>query len=52
MPQMSPMWWTFLFSTFILSFIMMWNIMYYQMSLNPSSPKSSDSKKNYLNWKW
>nr|YP_009422173.1 ATP synthase F0 subunit 8 [Reduvius tenebrosus]AGO28016.1 ATP synthase F0 subunit 8 [Reduvius tenebrosus] len=52
MPQMAPLWWTSLFSTFILSFIMMWIVMYYQNTMTASLKQDTKMKKMNLNWKW
>nr|YP_010952934.1 ATP synthase F0 subunit 8 [Empoascanara alami]YP_010952973.1 ATP synthase F0 subunit 8 [Empoascanara hongkongica]QJT42832.1 ATP synthase F0 subunit 8 [Empoascanara dwalata]WMQ52377.1 ATP synthase F0 subunit 8 [Empoascanara alami]WMQ52416.1 ATP synthase F0 subunit 8 [Empoascanara hongkongica] len=50
MPQMSPMWWTFLMIMFILSFIMIMSMLYFDYK------KKIDFKINLnltkMNWKW
>nr|YP_009472885.1 ATP synthase F0 subunit 8 [Acanthaspis ruficeps]AST10089.1 ATP synthase F0 subunit 8 [Acanthaspis ruficeps] len=52
MPQMSPLWWTTLFLTFIYSFIMIWTLLYYQYStMIPEKIKEMEMK-NQMNWKW
>nr|YP_010596126.1 ATP synthase F0 subunit 8 [Acanthaspis pedestris]WAJ48458.1 ATP synthase F0 subunit 8 [Acanthaspis pedestris] len=51
MPQMSPLWWTTLFATFIYSFIMIWTLMYYQYSPKVST-KTQEKMENQMNWKW
>nr|UFK32174.1 ATP synthase F0 subunit 8 [Uniformus sp.] len=50
MPQMSPMWWTFLMLIFILSFILVNNFLYF----NYDSKKSKlASLKNFkMLWVW
>nr|YP_010310390.1 ATP synthase F0 subunit 8 [Melanacanthus marginatus]UMY75925.1 ATP synthase F0 subunit 8 [Melanacanthus marginatus] len=53
MPQMAPLWWEILFILFIMSFIFMNTIIYYNKNLK--SIKSVQSNKllnKELNWKW
>nr|AKP94523.1 ATP synthase F0 subunit 8 [Macracanthopsis nodipes] len=52
MPQMAPMWWTMLFISFNISFLMMMTIIYFQTDLGPKLSKKLTSKTNNLNWKW
>nr|ATC73036.1 ATP synthase F0 subunit 8 [Graphocephala sp. EMHAU-2015-Zz052315] len=50
MPQMAPMWWTFLMIMFIMSMIMMMTNMYFN-TLNKLM-KKKEINTNQMNWKW
>nr|YP_009450286.1 ATP synthase F0 subunit 8 [Notonecta chinensis]AOW68976.1 ATP synthase F0 subunit 8 [Notonecta chinensis] len=52
MPQMSPMWWTTLFSLFLLSFLLVMMIMYFNKEYKPITPQVESKKMSTLNWKW
>nr|YP_009526710.1 ATP synthase F0 subunit 8 [Meloimorpha japonica]AXY63914.1 ATP synthase F0 subunit 8 [Meloimorpha japonica] len=54
MPQMSPMSWLLLMMIFIISFIIMMTIMYFNDTLQklPNMNKSSLSSNNSFIWKW
>nr|YP_002995744.1 ATP synthase F0 subunit 8 [Stictopleurus subviridis]YP_010316732.1 ATP synthase F0 subunit 8 [Liorhyssus hyalinus]ACF04095.1 ATP synthase F0 subunit 8 [Stictopleurus subviridis]UMY76354.1 ATP synthase F0 subunit 8 [Liorhyssus hyalinus]URN72948.1 ATP synthase F0 subunit 8 [Liorhyssus hyalinus] len=53
MPQMSPLWWEILFLLFIMCFLIMNTIIYYNKMI---SPKKSENqmmiKTSNQNWKW
>nr|YP_010952947.1 ATP synthase F0 subunit 8 [Empoascanara circumscripta]WMQ52390.1 ATP synthase F0 subunit 8 [Empoascanara circumscripta] len=50
MPQMSPMWWTFMMMLFILCFMLMMTIMYFEFKMKINY----NTKLNYkmMKWKW
>nr|YP_009472976.1 ATP synthase F0 subunit 8 [Notopteryx soror]AST10206.1 ATP synthase F0 subunit 8 [Notopteryx soror] len=53
MPQMAPLWWETLFILFIVKFLLMNTIMYFN---KPYTPKSSSMQKsmssNEFKWEW
>nr|YP_010363424.1 ATP synthase F0 subunit 8 [Atkinsoniella yunnanana]UNZ12525.1 ATP synthase F0 subunit 8 [Atkinsoniella yunnanana] len=50
MPQMAPMWWTFLMITFVFSFSLMMSILYF--NIMSKSMKMKKDKTIQMNWKW
>nr|AWH61894.1 ATP synthase F0 subunit 8 [Aphrophora maritima] len=51
MPQMAPMYWTFLFTLFILLFIM-FNMMIYFIFMTNKMKLYKKLYYNQMNWKW
>uniref|UniRef100_A0AAU7YRW0 ATP synthase F0 subunit 8 n=1 Tax=Rhopalus nigricornis TaxID=3151526 RepID=A0AAU7YRW0_9HEMI len=51
MPQMSPLWWEMLYIIFIMMFMIMIIIMYYNKNFKLKSI-IYNKKINQLNWKW
>uniref|UniRef100_A0AAU7YT69 ATP synthase F0 subunit 8 n=1 Tax=Rhopalus latus TaxID=238591 RepID=A0AAU7YT69_9HEMI len=51
MPQMSPLWWEVLYIIFIMMFMVMIIIMYYNKNFKLSS-SIYNKKINQSNWKW
>nr|QWX95537.1 ATP synthase subunit 8 [Lucullia flavovittata] len=53
MPQMAPLWWELLFFTFIMSFIIMNIIMYFNKINYPKMINKMENKMiNQFKWKW
>nr|YP_009485607.1 ATP synthase F0 subunit 8 [Acanthaspis cincticrus]AVZ00743.1 ATP synthase F0 subunit 8 [Acanthaspis cincticrus] len=52
MPQMAPLWWTTLFLMFILSFIMIWTMMYFLYFSDPAEFSQEKKIETQMNWKW
>nr|YP_009127043.1 ATP synthase F0 subunit 8 [Peirates lepturoides]AHH93173.1 ATP synthase F0 subunit 8 [Peirates lepturoides] len=52
MPQMAPLWWSALFLTFLMSFMMMCIIMHFQNTQEPLKMDSKTIKVSMMNWKW
>nr|QWX95521.1 ATP synthase subunit 8 [Cloresmus antennatus] len=52
MPQMSPMWWEILFIFFILSFMLMITIMFFNTDMKPKKSKEVYNEPAQLKWKW
>nr|UPL65717.1 ATPase subunit 8 [Enoplops sibiricus] len=52
MPQMSPLWWEVLFFMFIMSFMFMNMIMYFNKKIEPKKMTSMEPKINQFKWKW
>ncbi|YP_009919179.1 ATP synthase F0 subunit 8 (mitochondrion) [Rhodnius prolixus] len=53
MPQMAPLWWTTMFFTFTLSFIIIFMILHFQNYYSPTSTKTNiKSTMPEVNWKW
>nr|YP_010310377.1 ATP synthase F0 subunit 8 [Camptopus lateralis]UMY75912.1 ATP synthase F0 subunit 8 [Camptopus lateralis] len=52
MPQMSPLWWEILFILFILSFIMMNTIIYYNKNIKLIKTDNNKLVNKELKWKW
>nr|QZZ18370.1 ATP synthase F0 subunit 8 [Yangisunda tiani] len=50
MPQMSPMWWTFLMMMFIITMLMSMCMVYF--NYNKYLEMKTSSKKMNLNWTW
>nr|YP_010363489.1 ATP synthase F0 subunit 8 [Atkinsoniella thalia]UNZ12590.1 ATP synthase F0 subunit 8 [Atkinsoniella thalia] len=50
MPQMAPMWWTFLMITFLLSFSVMMSLLYFSMMSKSMTMKKTITSQ--MNWKW
>nr|YP_010363554.1 ATP synthase F0 subunit 8 [Atkinsoniella wui]UNZ12655.1 ATP synthase F0 subunit 8 [Atkinsoniella wui] len=50
MPQMAPMWWTSLMLTFMLSFLLMMSLLYFNTMSNSMMMKQN--KTVQMNWKW
>nr|WRY72412.1 ATP synthase F0 subunit 8 [Eurhadina rubra] len=50
MPQMAPMWWTFLMMTFLLSMFLCMNMLYF--NYNKMFMNNFKKKNNNLIWKW
>nr|YP_010952908.1 ATP synthase F0 subunit 8 [Empoascanara defecta]WMQ52351.1 ATP synthase F0 subunit 8 [Empoascanara defecta] len=50
MPQMSPMWWTFLMIMFLMSFIALMTMMYFEFSKEIKYKTNLNFKK--MIWKW
>nr|YP_010414444.1 ATP synthase F0 subunit 8 [Kusala populi]URW11944.1 ATP synthase F0 subunit 8 [Kusala populi] len=50
MPQMSPLWWTTLMITFIILFILMMTILYF--NINNKMSKMIKLTETKINWKW
>nr|YP_002727913.1 ATP synthase F0 subunit 8 [Geocoris pallidipennis]ABZ02011.1 ATP synthase F0 subunit 8 [Geocoris pallidipennis]UPL65445.1 ATPase subunit 8 [Geocoris pallidipennis] len=51
MPQMSPMWWELLFISFLMIYMLMNSIMYWNKEEIMKSEKSNKLI-SYLKWKW
>nr|AWN56302.1 ATP synthase F0 subunit 8 [Neomegalotomus parvus] len=51
MPQMAPLWWELLFIMFIIMFMLMNMIIYYNKNITINNKKNCINYKNY-NWKW
>nr|YP_010373801.1 ATPase subunit 8 [Harmostica fulvicornis]UPI55328.1 ATPase subunit 8 [Harmostica fulvicornis] len=51
MPQMSPMWWETLFIAFIMLFIMINTLIYWNQKSQMKQQKGMN-KLNMNNWKW
>nr|UPL65289.1 ATPase subunit 8 [Appolonius crassus] len=51
MPQMSPMWWEILFFMFLMTYIMVNTIMYWNKN-NEMKNMKYNSTTNNMNWKW
>nr|ASA69165.1 ATP synthase F0 subunit 8 [Clavigralla tomentosicollis] len=52
MPQMSPLWWEILFLLFIMSFMIMNTIIYYNKTPMPLQKQSKSIEINQFKWKW
>nr|YP_009648734.1 ATP synthase F0 subunit 8 [Panstrongylus rufotuberculatus]QDB64198.1 ATP synthase F0 subunit 8 [Panstrongylus rufotuberculatus] len=52
MPQMAPAWWTILFFTFTLSFLVMSFLLYYQTYSMPQMNKNNTMTQPKNNWMW
>nr|YP_010311869.1 ATP synthase F0 subunit 8 [Grypocephalus pallipectus]UNA71177.1 ATP synthase F0 subunit 8 [Grypocephalus pallipectus]UPL65769.1 ATPase subunit 8 [Grypocephalus pallipectus] len=52
MPQMAPLWWETLFILFLMTFIFMNMIMYYNKMNNPKMNEVKNIKINQFKWKW
>nr|UPL65679.1 ATPase subunit 8 [Homoeocerus unipunctatus] len=52
MPQMAPLWWESLFIFFILSFLFMNMIMFFNKNNKPINLNEKMMKINQLKWKW
>nr|YP_010994960.1 ATP synthase F0 subunit 8 [Cletus schmidti]WOZ13968.1 ATP synthase F0 subunit 8 [Cletus schmidti] len=52
MPQMSPLWWEILFLVFIMSFMLMNMIIFYNKKMTPSQKSIEMIKVNQFKWKW
>nr|YP_010583042.1 ATP synthase F0 subunit 8 [Eurhadina cuii]UGN61488.1 ATP synthase F0 subunit 8 [Eurhadina cuii] len=50
MPQMAPMWWTFLMSIYLLAMIMCMQMLYF--NLNKMFYNKSEKKIKNFNWMW
>nr|YP_010540349.1 ATP synthase F0 subunit 8 [Singapora shinshana]UYF20491.1 ATP synthase F0 subunit 8 [Singapora shinshana] len=50
MPQMSPMWWTTMMMMFLISFMLVMSILYFNCMNLMNKDIQIKSKK--LNWKW
>nr|UFK32252.1 ATP synthase F0 subunit 8 [Eurhadina acapitata] len=50
MPQMAPMWWTLLMTTFLLSMMICMNITYFNM--NKTLKNSKKKIKTNFSWMW
>nr|ATC73072.1 ATP synthase F0 subunit 8 [Cicadellinae sp. EMHAU-2015-Zz060410]QUO99351.1 ATP synthase F0 subunit 8 [Atkinsoniella grahami] len=50
MPQMAPMWWTSLMILFIMTLLLMMNIIYFNML--SKSTKNNQIFIKQMNWKW
>nr|YP_010363437.1 ATP synthase F0 subunit 8 [Atkinsoniella aurantiaca]UNZ12538.1 ATP synthase F0 subunit 8 [Atkinsoniella aurantiaca] len=50
MPQMAPMWWTFLMIMFVSTFMLMMSMLYFNI-MSKSMPMMN-KKINQMNWKW
>nr|YP_010596139.1 ATP synthase F0 subunit 8 [Polididus armatissimus]WAJ48471.1 ATP synthase F0 subunit 8 [Polididus armatissimus] len=51
MPQMAPIWWLTMSTLCIITFMLMWTIMYYQYIPTTTVKKFSKDIKE-MNWKW
>nr|QWX95540.1 ATP synthase subunit 8 [Cebrenis supina] len=53
MPQMAPLWWELLFILFIVSFMIMNSIIYYNKIMLPKQTSNNmKSKVNQFKWMW
>nr|UPL65627.1 ATPase subunit 8 [Gralliclava horrens] len=52
MPQMAPLWWEILFILFIMSFMIMNTIIYYNKTPTPLQKHLKSMKINQFKWKW
>nr|YP_010954465.1 ATP synthase F0 subunit 8 [Lisarda rhypara]WMV02028.1 ATP synthase F0 subunit 8 [Lisarda rhypara] len=52
MPQMAPIWWTLMYSTFLLAFMFMWMLIYFLSFKSPIKGQSTHYTQTLLNWKW
>nr|YP_009943340.1 ATP synthase F0 subunit 8 [Cletus punctiger]QOD41603.1 ATP synthase F0 subunit 8 [Cletus punctiger] len=52
MPQMSPLWWEILFLVFIMSFMLMNTIIFYNKKMLPKQKSIEMIKINQFKWKW
>nr|YP_010374269.1 ATP synthase F0 subunit 8 [Deroploa parva]QVD38891.1 ATP synthase F0 subunit 8 [Deroploa parva] len=52
MPQMAPMWWEILFVCFILSFLMVNVIIYFNMNMKINMNKNMKKSFTNMNWMW
>nr|YP_009255549.1 ATP synthase F0 subunit 8 [Creontiades dilutus]AND82401.1 ATP synthase F0 subunit 8 [Creontiades dilutus] len=52
MPQMSPMWWTTLFLTFIMVYMLYVIITYFFISCGKKNEMKKSIKINKMNWTW
>nr|YP_011009661.1 ATP synthase F0 subunit 8 [Hygia bidentata]WPV77653.1 ATP synthase F0 subunit 8 [Hygia bidentata] len=51
MPQMSPLWWEILYIMFLMSFMIINLIMYYNKNFNPKNNLKKKDKHQFK-WKW
>nr|YP_009040486.1 ATP synthase F0 subunit 8 [Peirates arcuatus]AHF21747.1 ATP synthase F0 subunit 8 [Peirates arcuatus] len=52
MPQMAPLWWSILFLTFFVSFLMMCIIMHFQNTQESAKTLKETPEIKMMNWKW
>nr|YP_009485685.1 ATP synthase F0 subunit 8 [Carbula sinica]AVZ00821.1 ATP synthase F0 subunit 8 [Carbula sinica] len=52
MPQMAPLWWEMLFIMFILTFILMNIMIYFNMKISQKFYKNNYNSIKQFNWKW
>nr|YP_010596099.1 ATP synthase F0 subunit 8 [Ectomocoris horridus]WAJ48431.1 ATP synthase F0 subunit 8 [Ectomocoris horridus] len=52
MPQMAPLWWSILFLTFLVSFMMMCIIMHFQNTEKAGGNMFKSQETETMNWKW
>nr|QWX95527.1 ATP synthase subunit 8 [Molipteryx lunata] len=52
MPQMAPLWWEILFIMFIMSFLFMNTIIYFNKIPNKKNTENESININNLKWKW
>nr|YP_009346656.1 ATP synthase F0 subunit 8 [Graphosoma rubrolineatum]API85472.1 ATP synthase F0 subunit 8 [Graphosoma rubrolineatum] len=52
MPQMAPLWWELLFLVFLMTYLIVNNMIYFmpKTSIKPSNHKNKTY--NQINWKW
>nr|YP_009433260.1 ATP synthase F0 subunit 8 [Phymata americana]AGO27990.1 ATP synthase F0 subunit 8 [Phymata americana] len=52
MPQMAPIWWTTLFTTFLIAFLMTGMLMYFLQTKKSGSMKTINVEGSGYNLKW
>nr|UPL65988.1 ATPase subunit 8 [Isometopus sp.] len=52
MPQMAPMWWTMLFMSFIIMFMLYNTLMYFYNIYETKTKTTTKSSTKNMNWKW
>nr|YP_010994973.1 ATP synthase F0 subunit 8 [Homoeocerus striicornis]WOZ13981.1 ATP synthase F0 subunit 8 [Homoeocerus striicornis] len=52
MPQMAPLWWETLFIFFILSFMMMIIMLFFNKTYSAKMYKSTNTDTTQFKWKW
>nr|YP_008963276.1 ATP synthase F0 subunit 8 [Apolygus lucorum]ADZ52278.1 ATP synthase F0 subunit 8 [Apolygus lucorum]ANT45815.1 ATP synthase F0 subunit 8 [Apolygus lucorum] len=52
MPQMAPIWWTMLFMTFIMAYMLYMIIMYFFITYKIEVNKNTVKKMKNMNWTW
>nr|QDI93845.1 ATP synthase F0 subunit 8 [Tuxedo elongatus] len=52
MPQMSPMWWSLLFTSFLAAYLLIMICMYTYNIYSIASKKESNKNVKNINWKW
>nr|ATG83165.1 ATP synthase F0 subunit 8 [Alobaldia tobae] len=52
MPQMAPMWWTFIMAITLVMMLMTMTIKYFNLSNKLSLTNMFTQKKKNINWKW
>nr|YP_010994986.1 ATP synthase F0 subunit 8 [Homoeocerus dilatatus]WOZ13994.1 ATP synthase F0 subunit 8 [Homoeocerus dilatatus] len=52
MPQMSPLWWEILFIFFIMTFMFMIMIIFFNKNIQPKSLNQKEIETHQFKWKW